>query len=360
MFSPDLPATEKQLAGDSLPCNREIQSPNTNPVLKLIHSRRLTGSQPGRRSDGAKLALVIEGGGMRGVVTAGMVTALEQLGLRDAFDVVYGASGGAINAAYFLAGQATFGTSVYYQDINNRWFLNPFRFSRSLPILSLEFLLDHVCETQKPLDWDAVVASQPPLTIIASSTTKHRSVALRRFQDKAELREGLRASARVPFVAGPPVAFRGDYYLDAYLTEPIPFKTPFEYSEDNSCTHALVLLSRPKDAADLPETILDRWVFGPRLARAYPEWKEVHDNGVEIYRRDSEELIKLEHRALRSLSGPYVLSVSAAQESREIRPTETDRNKLIAGAAAGARAVVSALFNSHSQVVEVLRIYGRL
>ncbi len=34
------------------------------------------------------------GGGMRGCVPAGMVCAIEQLGLRDAFDAVYGSSAG--------------------------------------------------------------------------------------------------------------------------------------------------------------------------------------------------------------------------------------------------------------------------
>ena len=45
---------------------------------------------------------------MRGVVSAGMTTAIEQLGLRDAFDEVHGASAGAFNAAFLLAGQAAY------------------------------------------------------------------------------------------------------------------------------------------------------------------------------------------------------------------------------------------------------------
>jgi predicted acylesterase/phospholipase RssA len=33
---------------------------------------------------------------------------------------VYGSSAGAINAAYFLAGQARLGTTVYYEDLEDR------------------------------------------------------------------------------------------------------------------------------------------------------------------------------------------------------------------------------------------------
>ena len=61
---------------------------------------------------------------MRGVVSAGMVSALEELGLTHAFDAVYGSSAGAINAAYFLAGQARLGTTIYYEDINNARFID--------------------------------------------------------------------------------------------------------------------------------------------------------------------------------------------------------------------------------------------
>ena len=37
---------------------------------------------------------------------------LEELGMTVAFDEVYGASAGAVNAAYFLAGQAAYATSL--------------------------------------------------------------------------------------------------------------------------------------------------------------------------------------------------------------------------------------------------------
>ena len=51
----------------------------------------------GARDDGARLALAIEGGGMRGAVSAGMAIAIDELGLTEAFDAVYGASAGALN-----------------------------------------------------------------------------------------------------------------------------------------------------------------------------------------------------------------------------------------------------------------------
>ena len=49
------------------------------------------------------IALVVQGGGMRGVYSMGALAALEEEGLADAFDVVVGSSAGAINGAYLLS-----------------------------------------------------------------------------------------------------------------------------------------------------------------------------------------------------------------------------------------------------------------
>ena len=63
------------------------------------------GSRAGERQDGIKIALAIEGGGMRGCVAAGMAAALSELGLLESFDAVYGASAGSLIGAYLLSGQ---------------------------------------------------------------------------------------------------------------------------------------------------------------------------------------------------------------------------------------------------------------
>ena len=63
----------------------------------------------GERDDGARLALAIEGGGMRGAVSAGMAIAIDELGLTDAFEAVYGASAGALNGVWLLSGNPSDG-----------------------------------------------------------------------------------------------------------------------------------------------------------------------------------------------------------------------------------------------------------
>ena len=66
-------------------------------VLRVILERTRAGSRPRERDDEHVVCLAIEGGGMRGAVTAGMCVVLEAAGLAGAFDRIYGVSAGALN-----------------------------------------------------------------------------------------------------------------------------------------------------------------------------------------------------------------------------------------------------------------------
>ena len=92
---------------------RGIALMNLHPVLSIVRERVKSKSKPGNRQerDSHHLALVIEGGGMRGSVSAGMAAALSTLDLLDAFDSIHGSSAGAIVGAYLVSRQLC--TDVY-------------------------------------------------------------------------------------------------------------------------------------------------------------------------------------------------------------------------------------------------------
>src|ERR1035441_10485383 len=158
-----------------------------HPVIEAITTRWEHGSRPGQRTDGFTIGLAIEGGSMRGVVSAGMVTGLEFIGLLPCFDVVYGTSAGAINGAYFLAGQAAYGTTIYYENINNSSFIDLSRPFRGRPVASLEFIFEHVVVREKILDWQRVVNSPIPLRPVASSISRALPIVLDGFTTREDL-----------------------------------------------------------------------------------------------------------------------------------------------------------------------------
>ena len=89
--------------------------PINHPVIELVLQRWVNGSLPGHRAalDNNRVALCIEGGGMRGCVAAGATAALNVLGLNDAVDIVYGSSAGSMIGAYFISRQYT-GIEIYH------------------------------------------------------------------------------------------------------------------------------------------------------------------------------------------------------------------------------------------------------
>ncbi|MFZ2871668.1 patatin-like phospholipase family protein, partial [Zavarzinia sp.] len=213
-----------------------------DPVAALALARSRDGSRPGARGDGYRLALVIEGGGMRGVIAGGMVSALDHLGLVPAFDAVYGTSAGACAGAYLLAGQALRGTRIFYEDINNGRFLSVARVFRRRPVMNVDYLIDHVMTAIKPLDTARLMASAIPLTMMATRVADAAPVALTGFRRHGEVMQALRASTRVPLLGGPPVAGPGGAMLvDGALSAPVATAL----AEAEGATHVLALITRP-------------------------------------------------------------------------------------------------------------------
>jgi predicted patatin/cPLA2 family phospholipase len=321
--------------------------PMTTSTKDLLLERRRTQSRPGRRNDGRKVALVIEGGAMRGVVSAGMVAALESLGLRDCFDVVYGSSAGSISGAYFLAGQARFGTTIFYENINNRNFIDLRRIIGSKPIVSLEFLLYVVCIEQKPLKFDRVLNSDIPLNVVASSLNKRQAVAFTGFADQHELLEALRGSARIPFFAGPAVPFRDDRLLDASLYESIPFRSALVSPE---VSDVVVLLTRPAGDTRSDPNWVDRYIVAPYLRRMDADVGSQFLERAAAYKSELDFVAK----RLTAPDPPYFLCCQPSRTAAKVGALETNRARLVQGAKDGYRAVYKAFDQPLGDVVEIL------
>lgn len=265
---------------------------------------------------------------MRGVVSAGMVSALETLGLTYAFDAVFGSSAGALNGAYFLAGQATLGATIYSEDINNRAFIDLSRPVRGRPIVDLDFLLEDVAGHRKQLDTDRVLNSPTPLHVLATDVDTAGRTVLSGFADRRSLVDALRAGARMPVIAGGPVAYGGRRYLDASLSEPIPVGA----AEEAGFTHILVLLTRP----DEPERRLswfDRLYVLPRLRAVSPELARRYRTRFGPYASMLD--------TLRSGMGPSgrAVTLTVRPAGRAISKLERRAEVLLAGAKGGDDAV---------------------
>jgi len=302
---------------------------DSQSVFERLLARRDRGSRS-PHDDGARIALAVEGGAMCGVISAGMVSALEVLGLTHAFDAVYGSSAGAINAAYFLAGQARLGTTVYYEDINNRHFIDLRRPLVGRPIVDLGFLLDDVAVRRKRLDTDGVLGATTPLAVLATDVDARAPAVFRTFRRTDALMAALRAGATMPVVAGPPRTIDGRRFLDASLSEPITVPT----AEADGYTHVLVLLTRSGAMQPRPSAF-DRYFVAPRLRRLSPEL-------AAAYLRRAEPYAALV-RAIDAGGGPGGRARVSAIRVPDLRISKLEcrRDVLVAGAARGYEAVMA-------------------
>ena len=226
-----------------LPRDHETVKP-VHEVLRVLGERARAGSLPGERRDGFRVALAIEGGGMRGTISAGMALALDELGLVPAFDAVYGASAGAITGAWLLSRPQ--GLRGWTEPAYARAFIRRSALLRGRPVADIRALIEELYQTTFPMDFAAVLASPVEFHPLATDAATGESTDLRPLCDTpAELRLALRASAALPLLAGPPVQLDGRRFYDAGLSESVPYRTALA----QGATHVLVLRSRRSPVA---------------------------------------------------------------------------------------------------------------
>lgn len=236
-----------------------------HPVLALMARRLNTGGGPGAHGDGHRLALAIEGGGMRGTITAGMALGLDELGLTPVFDDVYGSSAGAITGAWLCSANPP-GLRIWYDTTLTRALIKPANLVRpGRPVLDVETLIEQVYPWV--MDFGSVLTSPLRLHVLATDAATGQSADLRpQVHSALDLRRALRASCALPLLAGPPVELHGRRYLDSGLSESIPYRTALA----QGATHVLVLSSRR--AGDVVRSSWSRFsrLAAATILRGYP------------------------------------------------------------------------------------------
>jgi predicted patatin/cPLA2 family phospholipase len=213
-------------------------------VLSVMLERHRAGTGPGRHGDGHRVALVIEGGGMRGVYVGGMARAISALGLHNSLDEILAVSAGAFTASGLISGLAEHLARVYYHDLAGGGFVD---FRRMLsgrgPLVSLDFLLDSVMIERYGFRLTSLIDGDLPVRPVATALDTLSASVLSGLHTAGDWRKALLASARIPLWAGPPVELQGRRWVDGYITDPLPVAR----AVDGGATHVLALLARGPD-----------------------------------------------------------------------------------------------------------------
>lgn len=321
---------ESSRSGPPVPAER-----GAHPVLDVLRARRDAGSHPGHRRDGHRVGLAVEGGGMRGVISSGMLAALLDLDFRSSFDLVIGASAGAISAAYFLTDTGWAAVSLYFRELLSRRFIRPLRAFSRRPVMSLDFLLGPVMEQARPLDWEGVLASPIGLHIVAASLDSLSPVILDGFTTKTELSQALRATACLPLLAGEPIGWNGDHLVDAAVLD----GHPAMLGRRLGCTHVLALSTSPVRPRSGDPTLIDRCI-SVRLTRVRQGLGAAYLRRLRTYADDRAELSS---SAPRAADGPLLFEIAPSTSTALPRRLDRRADVLLEGALAGYSAAATAI-----------------
>jgi predicted patatin/cPLA2 family phospholipase len=289
------------------------------------------------RPAGSRIALAVEGGGMRGAVSGGMVLGLHELGLANAFDAAYGASAGALNAMWLVSGRIERGIGTWTDPALIRELIRRRRALLRRPVVDVGRLVDVRYEQLSPGLFADILASPTTLHPIATDVATGRAVDLHpEIRDTATLRLALRASAALPVLAGPPVELGGRRLLDAGLSAAIPFRGALA----DGATHVLVLRSRQESRPAEPPS--------PRVARLVRRAlgglePAVVEAFVTRAQRESADEAELARHAADPERRPHILSVRPAAGSPTPGRLERDLAVVAGGLEAGRQAVHAAL-----------------
>ncbi len=204
----------------------------TREALKILDQKRLG------RSEGAKIGLVVQGGGMRRVYSMGALSALEEMGFGQCFDHVAGSSAGALNGAYFITGQASYGVETYIHYLSQREFVNPLRFKK---MVDIDYLVDQIGKKVRPLDIDTLLSADTTLHISLTQCSNGHTRFVTNRTPGINLWEAFRASAAMPILYNKSVKVGDGLYVDGSLRSRVPIRRVVDYG----CRYIVVILTMP-------------------------------------------------------------------------------------------------------------------
>lgn len=229
-----------------------------------------------------KTGLVLEGGAMRGMYTAGVLDVFMEQGIT--FDGVIGVSAGAISGCSYISGQI--GRTIRYnmKYCRDRRMMSFYSFLTTGDLVGRKFCYENIPEKLDPFDYDSFRNSPIPFYVTCTNLATGRPEYLR-LQDIRTQMDYMRASASMPYVSHI-VETEGKKLLDGGCSDSIPVRRFMEMGY----TKNVVVLTRPADYRKKPGK--------SRLAdlcyRDYPAFAQRLKQRSQDYNRTVEDVQQLE------------------------------------------------------------------
>lgn len=259
---------------------------------------------------GGKNALVAQGGGQRGIFTAGVLDAFN-LANFDPFDEFYGTSAGALNISAFLCRQHGLGKAFITELTTTPEFFHLFSYIRRKQYMDLDWALEKICGFPFQMDIDMgrrALGSRKAMAAVTSSLT---------LSDEyypmlgSNWKDVMRATCAIPRLYPKQVELNNKLYIDGGVSASIPvqeawrrearFITVIRTEEIDSESELLIQNEKARQEEikwfrDSFNSIQNQWQN--RLGQWKQDWNRFFQQQIER----SKEL-KSEQKHLQTLNG---------------------------------------------------------
>ncbi|MFP5115076.1 patatin-like phospholipase family protein [Bacillaceae bacterium C204] len=232
-----------------------------------------------------RVGLVLEGGGMRGVYTAGILEYFLESQLF--FPYVIGVSAGACNAASYLSKQKGRNKTVTIEYASDPRYISWRNYFRNRQFFGMDFIFDEIPNNHVPYHYDVFYNSPSEFVVGTTDCLTGDPVYFKKQDYEKDLLTVLRASSSLPFIA-PEVRFKDKILLDGGISDPIPLKK----AQQDGFSKNIVILTRNKGYLKKPSK------FHYLVNRKYPEYKGLQQslrNRYQIY-NETVEYLEMEEK----------------------------------------------------------------
>ncbi|WP_210366628.1 patatin family protein [Bacillus sp. REN3] len=228
--------------------------------------------------------LVLEGGGMRGVYTAGVLEYFMDNNLF--FPYIIGVSAGACNAASYVSRQPGRNRQVTIDYVNHRDYLSYRNLFLKKQLFGMDFIFDKIPNELVPFDFQTFKHSPEKFLIGTTDCLTGQPVYFDKNEFPDEILQIIRASSTLPFMA-PAIEFHGMTLMDGGIADPIPIRKAM----DDHVEKNIIVLTKPKGFRKKKSSF--SWV--PRYAyKQYRGLTTALENRYKFYNETLEYIEELE------------------------------------------------------------------
>jgi len=225
--------------------------------------------------------LILEGGGMRGIYTAGVLEYFSEHGIY--FPYTIGVSAGACMGASYLSRQLGRNRIVNVNWVSDPRYISWRNLWKNGQLFGMDFIFDEIPNKLVPFDYEAFQNSPEEYVIGTTDCLTGEAVYYRKSDPGYDLLKLLRASSSLPFIA-PIVEFGGRKLLDGGIADPIPLRE----AEKEGYKRNVLILTRNSDYRK------SRSRFPWLLKRAYAKYPKLVETMLHRYEVYNETLAYIE------------------------------------------------------------------